>query len=139
MEAIRKRCSLKLHLSKRPIEPEKIELVLEAARLAPSARNLQPWRFVVVQGDAAIDELASAFNETNQEVRNGSVIIVVCAREEDDVTREGRPSTSSTPVWPSRTCCSPRPTWGSRRTRSSASTKPRPRGSSRSRTSTGSS
>ena len=91
LEAIHKRCSLKLHLSKKPVEPEKLEQVLEAARLAPSARNLQPWHFVVVQGDEAIDELASAFNETNQEVRNGSVIIVVCAREEDDVTREGRP------------------------------------------------
>jgi nitroreductase len=89
--AIRKRCSLKLHLSKKPVEPEKIDLVLDAARLAPSARNLQPWRFVVVQGDEAIEELAGAFNETNQEVRNAPVIIVVCAREEDDVTRDGKP------------------------------------------------
>jgi len=91
LEAIRKRCSLKTHLSKKAVEPEKIEQVLEAARLAPSARNLQPWRFVVVQGDEAIEELATAFNETNQEVRNAAVIIIVCAREEDDVTRDGKP------------------------------------------------
>ena len=90
-EVIRKRCSLKLHMSKQPIEREKIEQVLEAARLAPSARNLQPWRFVVVQGDEAIEELANAFNETNQEVRNAPVIIAVCAREEDDVSRDGKP------------------------------------------------
>ena len=31
----------------RPVEREKIELCLEAARRAPSADNLQPWRFVV--------------------------------------------------------------------------------------------
>lgn len=31
-----------------PVEREKIELCLEAARLAPSACNSQPWRFVVV-------------------------------------------------------------------------------------------
>ena len=91
LEVIRKRCSLKLHLSKKPIEPEKLEQVLEAARLAPSARNLQPWRFVLVQGDEAIEELASAFNEANQEVRNALVIIVICAREEDGVTSDGRP------------------------------------------------
>jgi nitroreductase len=91
LDAIRKRCSLKLHLSKKPIEPEKINLVLDAARLVPSARNLQPWRFVLVQGDEAIEELASAFNETNQEVRNAPVIIVICAREEDGVTSDGRP------------------------------------------------
>jgi nitroreductase len=42
LEAIRKRCSLKTHLSKCSIEPEKINLVLDAARLAPSARNLPP-------------------------------------------------------------------------------------------------
>ncbi len=91
LEAISKRCSLKTHLSKKPVEPEKIAQVLDAARLAPSARNLQPWRFVVVQGDEAVAELANAFNETNQEVRNAAVIIVICAREEDDVTRDGKP------------------------------------------------
>jgi nitroreductase len=91
LDAIRKRCSLKLHLSKKPIEPEKLEQVLEAARLAPSARNLQPWRFVVVQGDEQIDQLATAFNENNQEVRNASAIVVVCARELDGVERPGKP------------------------------------------------
>ncbi len=91
-EAIKNRCSLKLHLSKKPVEPEKLEQVLEAARLAPSARNLQPWRFVVVQGDEAIEELVSgAFPESNQVLKNGSLLILICAREEDDVTSEGRP------------------------------------------------
>ncbi len=49
-ETLRKRASLKTHLSARPVEQEKILKVLDAARLAPSARNLQPWRFIVVQG-----------------------------------------------------------------------------------------
>ena len=31
------------------VEPEKIELLLEAARLAPSACNLQPFRALVVE------------------------------------------------------------------------------------------
>lgn len=92
LDAIRKRCSLKLHLSKKPVEPEKLEQVLEAARLAPSARNLQPWRFVVVQGDEAIDELVSgAFPESNQVLKNAALLILVCAREEDDMTRDGKP------------------------------------------------
>jgi nitroreductase len=33
--------------SDRPVERDKIELCLEAARRAPSADNMQPWRFVV--------------------------------------------------------------------------------------------
>ncbi len=32
----------------RPVESEKLERILEAARLAPSACNAQPWRFVVI-------------------------------------------------------------------------------------------
>lgn len=34
--------------SERPVEVEKLERILEAARLAPSACNAQPWKFVVV-------------------------------------------------------------------------------------------
>ncbi|MFA6813766.1 MAG: nitroreductase family protein [Bacteroidaceae bacterium] len=32
----------------RDVEPDKLERILEAARLAPSACNAQPWKFVVV-------------------------------------------------------------------------------------------
>ncbi|MDE6173810.1 MAG: nitroreductase family protein, partial [Bacteroides sp.] len=32
----------------RAVEAEKLERILEAARLAPSACNAQPWKFVVV-------------------------------------------------------------------------------------------
>ncbi len=32
----------------KPVEKEKIERILEAARLAPSACNSQPWKFIVV-------------------------------------------------------------------------------------------
>lgn len=32
----------------RPVETDKLERILEAARMAPSACNAQPWRFVVI-------------------------------------------------------------------------------------------
>ncbi|MDR0972805.1 MAG: nitroreductase family protein, partial [Prevotellaceae bacterium] len=32
----------------RPVEPEKLQRILEAGRLAPSACNAQPWHFVAV-------------------------------------------------------------------------------------------
>lgn len=32
----------------RPVEPEKVKRILEAARLSPSACNGQPWHFVVI-------------------------------------------------------------------------------------------
>ena len=48
MEAIQKRCSVRSYQN-RPVEREKLDKVLEAARLAPSAGNRQEWRFVIVQ------------------------------------------------------------------------------------------
>jgi len=44
----------------RPVEREKIGLCLEAARRAPSADNLQPWRFVVFDDPQKKARLADA-------------------------------------------------------------------------------
>jgi nitroreductase len=46
-EAIQKRKSIRSYESA-PVPSEKLNKVLEAARLAPSAGNIQPWRFIVV-------------------------------------------------------------------------------------------
>lgn len=43
-----------------PVETEKLRACLEAARLAPSAHNVQPWRFVVVDDPELKDRLAAA-------------------------------------------------------------------------------
>lgn len=42
----------------RPIEEEKLNLILEAARLAPSAHNSQPWHFYVVKDKEKIKALS---------------------------------------------------------------------------------
>lgn len=44
---LRGRRSIRRYLAA-PVDPEKIRACLEAALLAPSAHNAQPWRFVVV-------------------------------------------------------------------------------------------
>lgn len=46
------------------VEEEKIIKVLEAARLAPSALNNQPWSYVVVQDKDTIEKLNYACNQT---------------------------------------------------------------------------
>jgi nitroreductase len=90
LDSISMRCSLKTHISGREIEPEKINTVLEAGRLAASARNNQPWRFIVVQDRQTVEELTKAFSESNQVIKDAPVILVVCARAADDVIRDGR-------------------------------------------------
>jgi F420 biosynthesis protein FbiB-like protein len=51
LDLLRRRRSVRRFIDV-PIDRSAIERVLEAARLAPSAHNRQPWRFVVVQGEA---------------------------------------------------------------------------------------
>lgn len=51
----------------RPVEPEKIEKVLEAARWAPSGGNTQPWEFVVVTDEDDIVEITEAYVEEYDE------------------------------------------------------------------------
>ena len=46
-QLVRNRRSIRRYVDK-PVEREKIMACLEAARLAPSADNVQPWRFLVI-------------------------------------------------------------------------------------------
>lgn len=51
LELAQQRQSVRSYLSK-PVESEKVERCLEASRLAPSACNAQPWRFIVIDDPA---------------------------------------------------------------------------------------
>lgn len=51
------RSSVRRYLADRPVAEAEIVHVLEAARLAPSAENAQPWRFVVVRDPAVRQRL----------------------------------------------------------------------------------
>ena len=91
LEVINKRASLKIRLSAREVEQDKITSILDAARLAPSARNRQPWRFIVVRGKEAVETLVSrVFSEANLVVREAPVIIIACANPSDDAVIGGR-------------------------------------------------
>jgi nitroreductase len=81
LEAIRayRPCS---SFQSRPIPPEKLKAVLAAARLAPSQRNLQPWRFVVVQDDERKRLLAQACPR-GKLIAEAPTAIVAFAVEED--------------------------------------------------------
>jgi len=63
------------------VEKEKIEKVLEAGRRAPSWGNTQPWRFIVVQDKAKIEEIAKAAG--GQPHINAPVLIVCCGAIND--------------------------------------------------------
>jgi len=46
--------------NEKPVPSELVERAIEAARLAPSAHNSQPWKFIVVDNTAIKNEIAAA-------------------------------------------------------------------------------
>jgi Nitroreductase len=46
--------------SDKPVEKEKLERIIEAGRMAPSACNAQPWKFIVVTDPELVLEIADA-------------------------------------------------------------------------------
>jgi len=76
-EAIQQRHSIR-SFRRVPVPEEMILQMLEAARLAPSASNSQPWRFVVVTEAAEKKRLRQlCFNQVF--IEEASVIFVACA------------------------------------------------------------
>ncbi len=57
-DAIKKRISIREYAD-RPIEKEKLEKIVDAGRLAPTARGEEPWEFIVVTDREKIKELGS--------------------------------------------------------------------------------
>jgi nitroreductase len=69
--------------SDKPIEKEKLDLILEAGRLAPSSSNSQPWHFIVVKNKEIIKKLVEAVPlgiRPNLWFANAPVIIVFVAK-----------------------------------------------------------
>ncbi len=60
LEFVSKRQSVRAFDTNRPVEKEKIERILEAARLSPSACNSQPWHIIVVDEPELKNKVADA-------------------------------------------------------------------------------
>lgn len=87
LEVIRRRYSCRAYQDK-PIAQEKLDSIFEAARLAPSAKNMQDWRFVLVTDKEAKRKLAEAAN--NQKFLENAAAIIVACSSSDDVMRCGQ-------------------------------------------------
>ena len=60
----------------RPLEPEVEHRILDAGRLAGSAKNRQPWTFVVVRDDRAIEAVAESVFEPGN-IRGAAFVVAV--------------------------------------------------------------
>lgn len=90
-EAIEMRRSIRKYLDT-PVEHEKIVKVLDAARLAPSWKNLQCWRFLVLTDPEKRALLLGALNDDNpgkKAIAAAPVSIVVCADPSESGVENG--------------------------------------------------
>jgi nitroreductase len=76
LEAIMIRRSIRKYRPER-IPDEKLNMILEAARLAPSAANRQPWRLVVVEDRERKKALAKAANDQTFLSDAGAIVVAI--------------------------------------------------------------
>ncbi len=90
LEAIKKRISVRAYQDK-PIPEEKLRKILEAARLAPSARNSQDYQLIVVKDENIRRELADG-DTSEPFIYTAPVVIVAVALKPDYVMPGGIPA-----------------------------------------------
>ncbi len=90
LEDIKNRYSVRKFSSKK-IESEKMQAVLEAARLAPSAKNMQPWKFIVITDDEKREQLVDICRG-QKFVAEAPATIAICCNNLDYTMRCGHPA-----------------------------------------------
>ena len=68
--------------SDRAVESEKLEKIIEAAHVAPTAANLQPVKLIIVQSEEGLNKLGKAAN-----TYDAPIAIIVCADHSKAWTR----------------------------------------------------
>ena len=81
LSLVQKRRSIRQYKDK-PVEPEKIDRLIEAALRAPSSRGFNPWEFVVVADGVLLEKLSKAKPHGASFLKYASLGIVVCVDPE---------------------------------------------------------
>lgn len=73
LDLVKSRYSVRSY-SEKKVESEKLNMILEAAHVAPTAANLQPVRLLVVQGENGLAKIGKAAN-----IYGAPLAIIVCS------------------------------------------------------------
>src|SRR2546428_2154716 len=71
-----------------PVPEQKVQAVVNAARFAVSADNIQPWKFIVVSDEDAKRKLAGACTN-GRHMTDAPLVVVACARLDEAVAMIG--------------------------------------------------
>ena len=78
LELVKNRRSVRKY-TRQPVEEEKINLMLEGARWAPSGNNLQPWQFIVVRSAEQRQKLSQVAHQ--QAWMISAPVFIVCVAD----------------------------------------------------------
>ena len=81
LELAKQRCSIRSFTDK-PVEKEKLQHILEAGRVAPTACNKQPQRIIVVQNPENIKKVQKAYKTFGSQC-----ILIICRDEREALVR----------------------------------------------------
>jgi nitroreductase len=106
LDAIRNRRSIRRYKPE-PVDDKTLEIVLEAARLAPSWSNTQCWRFIVIRDPAIKSQIAESIqinpnmgkNPAARAFSTAPVIIVACAEKKVSGLFNGKTVTDKGEWW----------------------------------------
>jgi nitroreductase len=73
------------------ISQESLDRIFEIIRWTPSCANKQPWRIIFVQDRTPHQKVSAALSKGNEWASKAPVLVVICARESDDYSREDDP------------------------------------------------
>lgn len=76
--ALNWRYAVKKFLPDKLVPQEKIDLILDAARKAPSSKNFQPWKFVVIS-DKPFQQRLQAISMNQEKIGTASHVVVLAA------------------------------------------------------------
>jgi len=78
-ELILNRESIRDYDPSRPVEPARLERILESGRLAPSAANRQPWTFILVSSPEMLEKVRACYHK--QWFKDAPHILIVAGDE----------------------------------------------------------
>jgi nitroreductase len=81
IDLLRSRRSIRIYQDK-PVEKEKVDLLIEAALRSPSSRGFNPWEFVVVDDPQTITRLSTAKPHGAAFLAKAPLAIAVCGDPE---------------------------------------------------------
>ncbi|MFH1288438.1 MAG: nitroreductase family protein [bacterium] len=92
-ETIKKRRSVRKYLDK-PISKEILQELIDTGRLAPTARNEQPWEFVVVTNRELLRKVGGV-TDHGKFICDAAACIVVCCRDTKYFLEDGSAATEN--------------------------------------------